>query len=87
MQMYIFRHEQKPFTAIFRAHSQSHARLRAALISFTVLSCQELPNLTDIRVHDDSDSNGDAAYFPDSFISPIEQCLSKLFASCSVRDP
>jgi len=85
MQMYIFRHEQKPFTAIFRAHSQSHARLRAALISFTVLSCQELPNLTEIRVSDDSDV--DAAYFPDSFISPIEQCLSKLFAGCSVRDP
>jgi hypothetical protein len=84
MQKYIFRHDQKSFTAIFHAHSQSHARLRAALISFTVLSCQELPDLTDIRVNDDLDVA--AAYFPDSFISPIEQCLFKLFANCSVRE-
>jgi hypothetical protein len=71
-----------PFTVIFDAKSESHARLRAALISFTVLSCRQVPNLTDIRIHDESDV--DAAYFPEHFIFPIEECLFKLFENCSV---
>jgi hypothetical protein len=82
MRMYIFRHDRMPFKAIFHANSESHARLRAALISFTVLSCREVPELTDIRIHDESDVG--AAYFPEHFISPIEECLFQLFESCSV---
>jgi hypothetical protein len=81
MTMYKFHDEQRGFTALFEAQSKSQAKLRAALIGFTVLGCLDVPDLRNIEVYADFDVN--AAYFPESFISPIELCLGRLFADCA----
>jgi hypothetical protein len=89
MQTYIFRQTNSSYhpllnVALFHAHSRSHAQLRAALLSYVVLGCRDVPDLSNIRV--DDGSAPEAAFFPESFILPIEKCLFTLFEDCSVLD-
>ena len=81
MPRYKYHDCQRGFTVLFEARSKSQAKLRAALIGFTVLGCLDVPDLRNIEVCADSDV--DAAYFPENYILLIERCLGRLFADCA----
>jgi hypothetical protein len=86
MQTYIYRQDHVPSPLLgavtFDARSPSHAQLRAALLGYVILGYKEVPDVTRVLV--DDGATPDAAYFPDSFILPIEESLCALFASCRV---
>jgi hypothetical protein len=89
MKIYSFRPNQstnRPTRGAFYfpAHSLSHARLRAGLLSYVVFSSQAAPNLSSVQLDDGTDPNANC--FPESYILPIEQCLFELFANASMLD-
>jgi hypothetical protein len=83
MSIYSFYQPHKRFNASFDAKSYSHAQVRAALLSITVLADREAwKNPPVVQIQNISTGTNDIPYFNDEFFEHWEQWLATLFAHC-----